>query len=252
MSFRSCLYSGQVFHRRSRPKQHVLKYSVFSLLLDLSEVESLDSSLWLFSHNRFNLFGFHDKDFGELKKEALADYVARKLREAGIHTPPSRIMLSCYPRILGFVFNPLSLFYCLDANGRCFAVVHEVHNTFGERHAYVLPVSEEAESSDWINQSAVKELFVSPFAHMNMSYQFRLNQPDERQVIVIRANDEDGLLITASYTADRQELTASRLLKFFIVFPLLSAKVVLGIHWEALRLYIKGVPWFKHQPKGSS
>ncbi len=252
MRFKSCLYSGQVFHRRNRPKQHVLKYSVFTLLLDLSEVESLDSSLWLFSHNRFNLFGFHDTDFGELKDEPLVGYVNRKLSEAGIEKSPSRVLLSCYPRILGFVFNPLSLFYCLDSDGSCFAVVHEVHNTFGERHAYVLPVSTEAQSSEWINQSADKELFVSPFAHMNMSYQFRLNQPDERQVIVIRANDEDGLLITASYTASKQELTASRLLKFFMVFPLLSAKVVLGIHWEALRLYIKGVPWFKHQPKGSS
>lgn len=252
MSFNSCLYVGQVFHRRNRPKQHVLKYSVFTLLLELNELSALDSSLWLFSHNRFNLFGFHDKDFGERDAEPLQDYVGRKLSEAGISQQAARIYLSCYPRILGFVFNPLSLFYCLDEAGRCFAIVHEVHNTFGERHAYVLPVSDESKSSEWINQYADKELFVSPFAHMNMSYQFRVNQPDERQVIVIRASDEEGLLITASYTANREVLTASRLMKLFMVFPLLSAKVVLGIHWEALRLYIKGVPWFKHQPKGSS
>lgn len=252
MSFSSCLYAGQVFHRRNRPKQHVLKYSVFTMLLDLSEIRSLDSALWLFSYNRFNLFGFHEKDFGEHAGEPLTDYVNRKLKEAGIQQQPTQILLSCYPRILGFVFNPLSLFYCYDESGQCFAVVHEVHNTFGERHAYVLPVAEEPQSSQWINQQADKVLFVSPFAHMDMSYQFRLNQPDDRQIIVIKASDKDGLLITASYTASRKSLTASRLMKFFLVFPLLSAKVIVGIHWEALRLYIKGVPWFKHQPKGSS
>jgi len=146
----------------------------------------------------------------------------------------------------------LSLFYCLDNSGNCFAVVHEVHNTFGERHAYVLPVQEEQHSADWILQSANKELFVSPFAHMNMSYQFRLNNPDDRQVVVIKASDEQGVLITASYSADRAELSASRLFGLFLKFPFQSFKVVAGIHWEALRLFIKGVPWFKHQPKSSS
>ena len=252
MNFKSSLYVGQVYHRRRRPKEHVLKYSVFTLLLDLAEIKALASSMWLFSYNRFNLLGFHDKDFGENKEESLPGYVGRKLREAEIEQQPSRILLSCYPRILGFVFNPLSLFYCLNEQGRCFAVVHEVHNTFGERHAYVLPVTNESDTTDWINQSADKELFVSPFADMNMQYQFRLNVPAERQVIVIKASDEQGVLITASYAAKQETLCASRLLKLFIMFPFQSAKVVAGIHWEALRLYIKGVPWFKHQPKGSS
>ncbi|MFT5896604.1 MAG: DUF1365 family protein [bacterium] len=252
MSFKSCLYEGQVFHRRTRPKQHVMRYSVFSLLLDLSELSLLSKSLWLFSYNRFNIFSFFDSDFGENNSESLSEYIERKLVAANINTAPSRILLSCYPRILGFVFNPLSLFYCLDAQGRCFAVVHEVHNTFGERHAYVLKVNEVASSTQWIEQSADKELFVSPFAHINMSYQFRLNYPDETQVIVIRASDNESVVITASYTAKRKMLSAKQLMRQFLRFPFQTLKVVLGIHWEALRLFLKGVPWFKHLPKGSS
>lgn len=252
MSFKSSLYEGQVYHRRTRPKQHILRYSVFTLLLDLSELNLLAKSLWLFSYNRFNIFSFYDQDFGDNNSEFLTDYAERKLLGANINTVPHRILLSCYPRILGFAFNPLSLFYCLDDQGRCFAVVHEVHNTFGERHAYVLQVTDAENSTQWIEQSADKELFVSPFAHMNMSYQFRLNHPEETQVIVIRASDDESVVITASYTAKRKTLTAKQLLRQFLRFPFQTLKVVLGIHWEALRLFLKGVPWFKHLPKGSS
>ena len=250
MNFRSTLYSGHVFHKRLRPREHALKYSVFSMLLDLAEIEDIASKLWLFSHNRFNLLSFHDRDFGEGRNETLREYIERKLRGHGIQSQPARVLLSCYPRVLGHAFNPLSLFYCLDDKGSCFAVVHEVHNTFGERHAYVLPVVAAAEDDEtWIVQSTDKELFVSPFAHMDMSYEFRLNLPAERQVVVIRVLDEQGLVLTASYTAKKELLSSPQLLKHFLTYPLLGAKVVVGIHWEALKLWVKGVPYFKHEPK---
>lgn len=248
----SALFAGQVFHKRLRPATHVLSYRVFSLLLSLDEIDALQKRLWLFSRNRWNLFSFYDKDFGENAAESLEAYVQRKLVTAGIDTVPDKIMLSCYPRICGYTFNPLSLFYCLDKNGDALAILHEVHNTFGERHTYVLPVQTEGTSSGkWIHQTSDKALFVSPFAHMNMQYQFRLNVPDERQVVVIRVHDEQGHLITASYAAKRQALTASSLLKYFFTIPLLTMKVVAGIHWEALRLWLKKVPWYSHQPKQS-
>ncbi|NND91125.1 MAG: DUF1365 family protein [Granulosicoccus sp.] len=253
MSFKSRLYAGQVYHKRTRPREHTLRYSVFTLLLDLDEIEHLASRLWLFSHNRFNLFSFYDSDFGDQSGRSLSEFVHARLSEAGIHEVPARILLSCYPRVAGFAFNPLSLFYCLDTDDRCVAVIHEVHNTFGERHCYVLPVKPDAATtSDWIHQRADKALFVSPFAQLGMHYQFRLNMPDDRQVVVIRASDDEGLLITASYTAVRKPLTAARLGRYFLTCPLLGVKVVLGIHWEALRLWCKGVPWFRHQPKRQS
>lgn len=257
----SCLYAGQVFHHRRRPKVHRLRYSVFSLLLDLDDIDSLAGRLWLFSRNRFNLFSFVDADFGDSRSETLRVFVQRKLQEAGLEDKPDKVLLSCYPRVLGYAFNPLSVYYCLDSRQRCFAVVHEVHNTFGERHCYVLPVDlgvdaevNEAidDASRWINQETDKQLFVSPFADMNMHYDFRLNQPADRQVIVIRASDEQGLVITASYVAHRRPLTASRLLGYLFIYPLLGVKVMAGIHWEAFRLWCKGVPWFRHQPKTST
>lgn len=253
MSFKSRLYAGQVYHRRTRPSEHKLRYSVFSVLLDLEEIDHLDVSLWLFSRNRFNLYSFHDRDFGEDSSEKLIDYVHRKLKGAGMNAMPAQILLSCYPRILGYAFNPLSLFYCLDDKGQCMAVLHEVHNTFGERHCYVLPVESTGETDPgWINQKTGKALFVSPFAHMGMHYDFRLNVPGERLVIVIRAADEQGVLITASYTARQRCLTSARLAGYLITYPLLTFKVFFGIHWEALKLWCKGVPWFKHQPKKSA
>lgn len=254
MTLHSRLYIGQVFHKRIRPKVHILRYSVFSMLLDLTELSELSRRFWLFSHNRFNLLSFYDIDFGDVSGESLNEFISRSLVESGIHTIPTRTYLSCYPRVLGHAFNPLSLFYCLDDNDECFAVIHEVHNTFGERHTYVLPVTSGAARSDgvWINQRVDKALFVSPFAHMGMHYEFRLNVPDEKQVVVIRASDEEGLVITASYVARRSLFSTSQLLKVFFRIPLLGAKVVSGIHWEALKLWLKGVPWFKHQPKRST
>ncbi|MGQ7845687.1 DUF1365 domain-containing protein [Granulosicoccus sp. 3-233] len=253
MTFASRLYAGQVFHCRRRPKVHRLRYSVFSLLLDLDEIDDLQRQLWLFSRNRFNLFSFHDEDFGDGSGDSLKLQVKNRLLAAGMAETPVKVLLSCYPRVLGHAFNPLSLFYCLDGEGRCMAIVHEVHNTFGERHCYVLPVDLQAGGTPrWIHQRADKALFVSPFAQMDMQYDFRLNLPAERQVIVIRASDPQGLLITASYVAHRECITATRLLRCFLVYPLLGAKVVAGIHWEAFVLWCKGVPWFRHQPKTSA
>lgn len=249
MTRRSCLYVGQVFHRRARPRVHALRYRVFSLLVDLDEIDELAASLWPFSRNRFNLFAFHDRDFGERTDEPLARYVVRRLEAAGIRQVPARILLSCHPRVLGYAFNPLSLFYCVDAAGRPFAVVHEVHNTFGERHAYVLAVDGRAARSEpWIRQRADKALFVSPFNHMDMRYEFRLNVPGERQVVVVRVHDANGLLLTASYTAARRPLDARHLLGLLAGMPLMTFKVFAGIHWEAFRLWCKRVPRFAHRP----
>lgn len=253
MTLVSRLYAGQVFHCRRRPKVHRLRYSVFSMLLDLDEIDQLDRELWLFSRNRFNLFSFHDSDFGGQQQDSLKVQVTNGLQAAGVQEKPEKILLSCYPRVLGHAFNPLSLFYCLDSQGRCFAIVHEVHNTFGERHCYVLPVElQDGHTPQWIRQNANKELFVSPFAGMDMHYEFRVNLPEERQIIVIRASDDQGLLITASYVARRKRITAGRLLRYFFAYPLLGVKVVIGIHWEAFLLWCKGVPWFRHQPKTSA
>lgn len=257
MSIESCLYRGEVYHKRFRPTTHALKYRVFTLFVDLSELPALDSNCRLFAYNRFNLFSFKDSDVGEGLDESLEYYVKRKLQSSGIAEAPARIVLSCYPRVLGFAFNPLSLFYCFNKDGEVFAIVHEVHNTFGERHCYVLPCERKTyQGADkWIHQAVGKSLFVSPFAHMGMRYSFRVNVPGERQVITIRTHDledNDDLLLTAGYSASRLAFTDYNLLRLFLTLPGMSVKVVAGIHWEALKLYLKKVPLFKHQPKAST
>lgn len=229
------------------------------MLIDLDEIDDLHKRLRWFSRNRWNLFAFFDHDFGEPGSDSdapggLRAYVLRKLAEADIACADNvgTILLSCYPRVLGYTFNPLSLFYCYDLEGRLIAVVHEVHNTFGERHCYVLPVTgSDMAVTPWIHQACDKELFVSPFAHMSMHYEFRLNDPkaDQRQIVAIRAHDAEGLLLIASYVADARALTDHSLLKVFVTMPLLTLKVIGGIHWEALKLWIKRVPLFSHQPK---
>jgi len=247
--FNSKLYTGTVHHRRVRPSVHQLQYRVFSLLVDLDELPKLHRKLRGFSWNSFNIFSVYDKDFGAGNAPGLKAGVHKILQSQGITEEPNKVYLSCYPRLFGYAFNPLSVYYCLREDSSIFAVVHEVHNTFGERHAYALPVEKPAK---WIHQSAEKALFVSPFAHMDMLYKFRLNVPRETQVVAIGLHDSEGLILTASYSARRQELTNKALAKQAIVMPWLSIKVIVGIHWEALRLLVKRVPWFSHVPQKSS
>lgn len=248
------LYRGAVFHRRRRPREHSLRYRVFSLLLDIDRIDELVDRIPWFSRNSFNLVSFYDTDFtvdSDPHQRTLRDWVESCLRQSGLHAQPDTVLLSCYPRVIGYAFNPLSVYYCRDASGDTYAVIHEVHNTFGERYAYVLPIANRTVVNElvWIEQSTDKRLFVSPFAKTDLVYKFRLNEPAERQVIVIRAEDADGVLITASYTADRCVLTARHLLMQVLYMPLMTVKVMAGIHYEALKLWIKRIPLLPHVPK---
>lgn len=245
----SSLYVGEVYHRRRRPREHRLRYRVFSLLLDIDEIGVLDRRLSVFSHNRGNLVSLYDRDFlMHPEDRSLRDSIHRSLAQAGIDGQADKIMLSCYPRLFGYAFNPLSVFYCLDTGGRVFAIVHEVHNTFGERYRYVLAVAPGRVDDGWIRQQVAKRLFVSPFADTDLDYRFRLNVPGERQVIAIQARDRCGPLISASYTASRRPLDDAHLLRQVLAMPWMTLKVIIGIHVEALRLWLKRVPLFRHQP----
>lgn len=235
----SALYVGHVMHRRTRPRVHRLRYRIFSLLLDLDEIDGLAKRLRLFSRNRFNLFAFHDRDYAAGTREPLRIQIERHLASANINLRGGAIRLLTMPRILGFAFNPLSVYFCHDRDGALLAVLYEVNNTFGERHSYLLPVEQTA---GVIRQGCAKEFHVSPFMGMDMHYAFRLTPPGARLSLAITGSDGAGPIITAVHSAARRPLNDARLLSAFVTHPLLTVKVVGGILWEALKLWAKGVP----------
>ena len=234
---RSALYAGTVMHRRWKPKRHQLRYGVFALLADLDELPHL--KLRLFSHNRFNLFSLLDRDFGAGDGTALKPWVEARLAEAGLESGGIQVSLLCYPRILGYAFNPLSVFYCRRARDEALiAILYEVHNTFGERHCYLIPVESPGTT---VQQECAKAFYVSPFIGMQATYRFQVLPPTEKLAIVINESDAEGPLLDASFVARRLPLGDGKLLSLLVRHPLMGLKVIGGIHWEALRLWLKGI-----------
>jgi len=243
----SCLYAGQVMHHRMKPKRHRFIYRVTSMLLDLDELERLDDSLKWFSRNRFNLFSFHDRDHGDGSDRPLVEQIRSILRDNEIETGDGAIRLLCYPRLLGYVFNPLSVFYCHDEAGRLRAILYEVSNTFNQKHNYLIPVADS--NSDSIRQSCDKSFYVSPFISMATRYHFRLQPPGNRVSVCIRQTDSESAVLHATFTGMRRDLSDTTLLRTFFSHPLMTLKVIAGIHWEALMIWRKKVPL---QPRPSA
>jgi hypothetical protein len=231
------LYHGAVTHRRLKPVGHRFAYKVFSVLIDIDRVdEAARGSRW-FSRNKFNLFSFHDADHAFEAGESVSDSVRALLRQHG-YRGDGRIELLCYPRILGYVFNPLSVFYCRDARDRLEAVIYEVRNTFGGRHSYLIEAEDGAKV---IRQSADKVFHVSPFMDMDHTYDFRLTPPGETVSVFIHQCDREGPIFNAAFAGRAEAATDAAWLKAFFRYPLMTLKIVAAIHFEAGRLFIKGL-----------
>ena len=239
MTVASAIYRGTVAHRRLRPRQHALKYRAFWMLFDLDELASLSRSRKLFSHNRFNLFSFYDHDHGDSSGTPLHTQVVAHLKQAGIATDGGPIRLLCLPRILGYAFNPISIFFCYARDGALNAILYEVNNTFGQRHSYLIPV--ELGAGRTITQSCPKRLYVSPFNDMDMSYAFKVQPPEASVTVGVDALDPAGLMITTSMSGRRYDFTDAAMAGTFLRYPLLTLKVIAAIHWEALLLWLKGM-----------
>lgn len=239
MNAASALYVGSVIHRRLRPRPHRLRYRMYSLLLDLDRLDDLTQQLRLFSRGHFNLFSFHDRDYAAGTDEPLRAQIERHLDAAGIDLAGGAIRLLTMPRILGFAFNPLSVYFCHDRCGVLRATLYEVNNTFGERHSYLLPVDRAAAT---VRQACAKNFHVSPFLGMDMHYAFRIADTERTLSIAITASDTTGPIVIAVHNARRRELTDMALVRVFVTHPLLTLKVGAGILWEAFRLWTKRVP----------
>jgi DUF1365 family protein len=236
----SCLYFGRVMHKRLRPFAHRFMYRVFSIWLDLDELATLDRELRLFSVNRWNLFSFHEADHGARDGGKLRDWIEASLLAANIDLEGGRVRLLCFPRIFGFVFNPLTVWFCYHRDGRLLAVLHEVRNTFGEKHGYLFDFPEGQDPTAPIRQSCDKAFYVSPFIGMQARYAFKFRTPGEKLSIVIQEDVPEGQLLVATQTGERARLSDAALASALFAYPLLTVKVVAAIHWEALRLWLKG------------
>lgn len=234
------LYPCTVVHKRLRPFLHRFSYRVMSLYVDVEQLPALGRKLRLFSHNRWNLFSIYNRDHGARDGSSLRGWIDRHLDGAGIDLDGGPVRLLTCPRVLGYVFNPLSLWFCFHRNGELRAVLYEVNNTFGERHSYLVPIEGGARRDEVLSHEADKQLYVSPFLGMDARYAFRLTAPADRFAISIQQSNARGLQMVACQHGRRERLTDRRLLRLFLANPLLGLKVIGAIHWQALRLWRKG------------
>ncbi len=241
----SCIYNGIVTHTRFKPIKHFLKYNTFSLYLDLDEIQELDKSISIFSHNKFNVYSFYNKDHGERDGGCLKNWVFNNLKKFNIDSNIDKIKLLCYPRIFGYVFNPLSIFYCYSGENLK-AIFYEVKNTFNEQHTYIFRIKEDGNK---ISQKCEKKFYVSPFMDMKTYYNFKLSKPDEKLSVLIKQTDQYGTILTATQNGDKKKFNLNQLILNFFKYPLMTIKIIGSIHFEALLLWKKGAIYRKRNIK---
>jgi len=240
----SCIYNGIVTHKRYKPVKHFLKYKTFSFFIDLDEIEKLDKNNIIFSFNRFNIFSFYNRDHGNRDGKSLKNWVMDNLIKFKISENINKIQLLCYPRIFGYVFNPLSIFYCYQ-DEKLKVIFYEVKNTFNEQHTYIFKVND----SNIVIQKCKKKFYVSPFMNMDTYYSFRLLNPDEKLSVSIEQTDKKDTILTAVQTGERKDFNLKQLVVNFFKYPLMTIKIISAIHFEALLLWKKGAIYRKRNTK---
>lgn len=240
----SGLYNGWVIHQRFRPKPHRLRYRMAQILVDLDEMDAIAAQSRLFARNRFAPVAFHDRDHGDRSGRDLRAQLAGWLAEAGIAWDGGPVRLLTMPRIFGHVFNPISTWFAHDRDGRLVATVYEVTNTFHDRHFYAVPATPDAFGA--VRQSAPKALYVSPFMDLDMRYDFALLPPGETVSLSVTGSDADGRMIVASFAGKRRTFDDRALVAMLLGIPFMTLRVVAGIHWEAFKLWMKGIGVRRH------
>lgn len=229
----SSLYFGKVHHTRLRPFTHRFSYRVFYGLFDIDEIDDMSATLRMFGDRR--PISFDARTHGPEDGTSLRSWVENVLIEADVDLSGGRIMLLAFPKVFGYVFNPISVWYCYDAEQRLVAVLHEVRNTFGDKHVYVVPL----DPAD-LSHGFAKKLHVSPFMAVTGDYEFSMTTPGERVSVGITHRDADGELFRAGLVGTRSELNDRSLVRALITHPLMTVKVIGAIHWQALILWRKG------------
>lgn len=242
MSFMPRIVFGRVMHQRLRPVGHRFTYRVFCLQVPLSAVDAIGNR-WL-AVDRWNLLSFMRRDFGPRDGSDLAAWARGQLAAQGVTNADGEIVLQAFPRVLGYVFNPIALWHCHDREGALRAVLCEVSNTFGERHNYVVAHDDGRPILAADTLHARKALHVSPFCAVAGHYRFRFNGSAQFPAARIDYHDDAGLLLATALHGRAHPLTAARVLQAFFAYPWMTLGVVVRIHWQALRLWARRVPWF--------
>lgn len=268
-TLRSCLYECSVMHQRLAPRQHRFRYGIFMLCLDLDELEMLDARLHTFSRNRWNLYAFRDDDHLEtgsaergarsaepqgVAPRGLKGEITAWLAGQGVTLPTgARITLVTLPRVLGYIFNPVSFYFCHTAEGVPLCAVTEVQNTFGELKPYLVPLdggggteAKEPTTAKKFRRVVPKHFYVSPFSGLDVCFDFRLRTPGERLEIGVNDVTTEGqTLLVSTLTGTRRPLTDGQLLRLTAKYPLVTLRVITLIHWHALKLWWKRLPWHR-------
>jgi DUF1365 family protein len=245
------LCTGYVTHVRTYQTQHAFRYPLYMLLVDLDELPSVNDRLRLLGYNRRRPMGLFDAD--HLEGQPLAQAVRATVEQAGVAWPGGRVLLLTHARILGYVFNPISLFYCFDRSGLLATVVAEVNNTYGDRHAYVLPASAVTRVGGQVHEwEAAKAMHVSPYFTMEGSYRFGITAPDTRVLVDIDLEANGMRRLASRLRLDVRPLDDWALARALCRYPLMTAQVVGAIHWEAARLWWKGLTFLPRPPHAPS
>ncbi len=249
----SCLYEGWVRHRRHTPHQHAFRYPLFMLWLDLAELDTVFAGRWLWSTRRPNLAWFRRADHSGDPALPLDETVRREVERQTGHRPSGPVRLLAHPRYFGYVFNPISLYYCYAEDGTSLeAILGEVTNTpWGERTLYVMSMNDNLGAPEHPQFRFGKRMHVSPFLPMDMEYHWKLNLPGERLVLHIDDLHQDKTLLDATLILKRRKLDGHNLARVLWRYPFMTGQVIFDIHWQALRLWLKDVPVFDHPPRGS-
>ncbi|MFI5148660.1 MAG: DUF1365 domain-containing protein [Bacteroidia bacterium] len=245
----SCLYKARVMHHRLEPKKHRFHYNVYMFYLCLDELGELHKRFRLLSRNRFNLFNFKDSEHLQLPREqpdkskTVREHINRYLAENGISPPPSRIMLLTNLNTLGYNFNPVSFYICFDAQDRPLCSIAEISNTFREMKPYLINAKEEGTERFQLNTP--KYFYVSPFFDHDASFEFTVSIPSEKLNIKVDDIKDGRKIFISTLTGEKKVLSDSTMLRYFFSIPLITLKVITLIHWNAMLLWMKKIPYRK-------